>query len=289
MVSKKTISAILVGLLVALVFIKRGQKTETKAPLVEYIPEEATIKKIDPSQRKSDQKMEEELMSKRIKLDLKERQMELKRLPLPRQNENSILDVEIYLQPTCRPGDADAIQMDLKAAPNHKVMVTLEPFSKGGTSFQWDLPSDFTNKESLSNRFVIPQGDKPSLWGFYICTGDSRDTSCKEKAVIDINDIFTEHVNKDPQAGRQLRNIFFQLFLLDDWGMVAFSDVPKENKRFEQFKTYAKERGLSAKESDPAIAVSEKNMVTLLSLPFSFSGKKLSVKLPKYRAAACSK
>jgi len=286
---KKTV-LIVVILILAWLFFRRPGRKEQKPELREpsaYL-EEPSIKKIDPSMQMPSKK-DEEVLLKRTKIDLKERQIELKRLPLIRKEQNSVLNVEIRMKPNCRPGDADAIQMDLKAAPDHKVMATLEPLGSNYQSFHWDFPSDFVSQGSIFNQFLIPQEQKPTLWGFYVCTADLKDTSCKNKATTDINDIFKEHITKSPKAGRQKRNIFFQVFLLDDWGLVAFADVPKESKRFEALKKYAGERGIASKESEQALNTSQKQMETLLSLPFSFNGNKLTVNLPKYRISACSK
>lgn len=231
---------------------------------------------------------EQKVARQRAVFDVKERNLDLKRLPLKIVDQESVLFVELVMKPSCRPGDADAIQMDLKAAPDHKLMVTLEPLTRKTEALQWDVPSDFFTQGIVEKEFRIPVSEQPSLWGFFLCTAQSRDATCRDKAVTDINNIFTEHLNKKPKAGQQLRSIFYQVFLLDDWGVAAFADIPKTSKRFEQFEKYSVERGISSKESSRAFDLTQKNTETLLSLPFYFNGKTLRVELPKYKIDACA-
>jgi len=222
----------------------------------------------------------------RVAWDRAEREIDLKRTPLPIENGEAVLNVEIATKGTCFPGDANAIEMDLKAAPEHKLLATLESLSGGGTSLFWDVPKDFLAKGSASHQFRLPVKKEPAQYGFFICTALSSDKRCGTKTIRDVNEIFTEHIRKDPNAGKELRNIFFQYFLLDNRGLSAFSSPPKGDAKFEALKTYVRQRE-AAGNVNQEIDIAKKNIQTLVSFPFVFKDKKLKVELPQYNLAAC--
>jgi hypothetical protein len=225
----------------------------------------------------------------KIKWDRSQRKIGLSTYPIPIVNHEAILEFEIATTGACFPGDANAIAMELKSSPSHKVLVTLESLSGDGKSFSWDLPRSFFSTGKAGHEFRLPVSPDPVQYAFYLCTAESSDTSCRSKTVKDINEIFTEHIQKNPQAGKELRNIFFQYFILDERGLTAFADTPKGAQRFEDLKKYLQERRSSEKKMDEVIGLTKKNTQTLASLPFQFDGKKLKVELPEYRPEACAK
>lgn len=225
----------------------------------------------------------------KIKWDKSQRKIGLSTYPIPIVNNEAILDLQVSTTTACFPGDANAIAMELKSSPSHKVLATLESLSGDGKSLSWDLPKSFFSAGKAGHEFRLPVSSEPVQYAFYLCTADSSDTSCRSKTVKDINEIFTEHIQKNPQAGKELRNIFFQYFILDERGLTAFADIPKGAQRFEDLKKYLQERQSSEKKMDEVIGLTKKNTQTLASLPFQFDGKKLKVELPEYRPEACAK
>jgi hypothetical protein len=197
--------------------------------------------------------------------------------------------VKISTKGTCFPGDADAIEMDLKSSPSHKLLATLESLSDGGQSLSWNLPEDFLARGLANNTFNLPVRAEPSEYGFYICTANSSDKSCKDKVAKDVNYIFAEHIRKTPNAGKESRIIFFQYFLLDSRGLAAFASAKNNYKKFEELKFYGKERGIQSRKHDQEIEKVRNMMNTLYSYPFVFDGSTLRIELPKYNIEACQK
>ncbi|NBX75690.1 MAG: hypothetical protein EBQ92_03985 [Proteobacteria bacterium] len=230
---------------------------------------------------------ENEQHRKLVAWEQAERKINLKRTPVPIENGEATLEVQVTTKGTCFPGDANAIEMDLRAAPHHKLMATVEALSGAGKSLHWDLPDGFLAQGLASKTFKLPVGNHPTQYGFYLCTADRADKSCQGKTVRDINEIFTEHVRKDSNAGRELRTIFFQYFMLDERGVAAFSSYKNKDQRFEDLKQYAEERGVRGNNLANEIDGAKKKMNTLLSYPFVFDGTSLKIELPQYNLAAC--
>jgi len=221
--------------------------------------------------------------------DHAEREISLKRTPVEIQNGEAILHVQLVSKSACFPGDANAIEMELKASPGHKLMVTLEKMGEGASSATWDVPSDFLEREEAHSILTLPVEKRPAQYGFYLCTAKREDTSCKGKRVQDLNLVFSEHVRKMPGAGKEPRTIFFQYFLLDDRGLAAFSQAKNNDQQFQNLKLYAKERSVDAIDLNREIDSVKENMATLASLPFVFDGKSITIELPKYDVKSCGK
>lgn len=222
-----------------------------------------------------------------VQWDQTERKIDLKRTALPIVNGEAIIDVEVATKGTCYPGDANAIEMDLKSMREFKLLATIESLSGRGNSLSWDVPKDFLSKGSATKEFKLPVKQEPSQYGFFLCTARSGDKSCQDKKVRDVNEIFTEHLTKTGKLSKEPRNIFFQYFMLDDRGLAAFAGVPQGNEKFEQLKKYTKERNVNGN-VESEVEVAKKNIHTLLSLPFAFNGKKIKVELPQYNMAVCA-
>jgi hypothetical protein len=166
-------------------------------------------------------------------------------------------------------------------------MATVESLSEGGQSLRWDLPGEFLERGTASHTFKLPVRSEPSHYGFFLCTAARFDSSCKNKTVRDINEVFTEHIRQKPRAGTELRTLFFQYMILDERGLAAFSHFKNENKNFEELKKYMKDRKLRSKQLEGEIEDVKKNMNTLFSYPLKFTGQKIKVELPKYNISSC--
>lgn len=250
------------------------------------------IRILDPKESSNEQNFlsqQAKTQLERIQWDNSQRKMGLSTYPIPIVNNEAILDLEVVTTGSCFPGDANAIAMELKSSRSHKLLATLESLSGDGKSLSWDLPKSFFGIGKVEHEFRLPVSSEPVQYAFYLCTAESSDTSCRSKPVKDINEIFTDHIQKNPQAGKEPRNIFFQYFILDERGLTAFADIPKGEQRFEELKKYLQERQSSEKKMGESIALTKKNTQTLASLPFQFDGKKLKVELPEYRQEACGK
>ncbi|NBW98675.1 hypothetical protein EBR03_03800 [bacterium] len=263
-------------------FKQRSEFAAVPEPLVT----DSGIKILDQNSPDESEEAREKYL-KVVAWDQSERKINLKRTPVPIKEGEATLNVQLTTKGTCFPGDANAIEMDLNAAPNHKLLASLENLSGDGKSIHWDLPSDFLKTGSATQVFRIPAGSKPAQYGFYLCTADKSDKSCQGKTVRDINEIFTEHVRKDPKAGKELRILFFQYFIVDDRGVAAFSSYKNEDQKFEELKLYLKDRGLDGQNALREVDAAKKKMNTLLSYPFVFDGKSLKIELPQYNVAAC--
>lgn len=223
-----------------------------------------------------------------VKWEREERNLDLKRMPLSISNGEATLKVEVTTKGVCFPGDTNAIEMDLRASPDHRVLMSLEELSEKGFVLSWQLPEDFLQKGKASHEFKLKVSDEPKQYGLFLCTARQGDNRCGEKPVRDINEIFTEHVRKDTNAGKETRNIFFQYLLVDNRGITAFSDFGIEGHKFEGLKKYVKDRKIQNNNFENEIDLAKKNMNTLLSLPFSFDGKTMKLELPKYNLADCA-
>lgn len=221
------------------------------------------------------------------KQDLAERQLELERLVLPKEGADSVLNIELKILPSCFPGDADAISMDLNASPNHQLLGTLEGMSVGTLSFSWNVPKELFSTGIARNKFKIRATKEPIQLGFYLCTSKGGG-SCQGKKARDLNEIFTEHLTKKPNAGQEERMIFYQYFLLDEQGLRVFSGVPRGKSHFDKLKKYAAERGFQGQNVNEGIDKAQEAIETLMSLPVKFEKNNLILSLPKFDAVACS-
>lgn len=262
------------------------KKRPELAPVPETASSDSGIKILDPNLPDESAEAKEKYL-KVVSWDQSERKINLKRTPVPIEKGEAILNVQITTKGTCFPGDANAIEMDLNAAPNHKLLASLENLSGSGKSMHWDLPSDFLKTGIANQVFRIPAGSKPAQYGFYLCTADKSDKTCQGKTVRDINEVFTEHVRKDPNAGKEVRTLFFQYFIVDERGVAAFSSFKNEDQKFEELKLYLKDRGIDGQGAIREVDAAKKKMDTLLSYPFVFDGKSLRIELPQYNLAAC--
>ncbi|NBT57472.1 hypothetical protein EBT16_01695 [bacterium] len=220
--------------------------------------------------------------------DRTERKIQLKRTSVPMLNGQAFLRIELKITGSCYPGDANAIELDLKNAPNHKLLVTLESLLDGGRGESWDVPSDFLTSGSASTTLKLPVQAVPGQYGFYICTAGRFDRSCRDKTITDLNIVLTEHARNVSGAGKGTRTLFLQYFLLDERGLASFATAHVKDKDFEQVKFYAKERGVQSKDLDKTFDGLSRNMSLLGSLPFVFDEKSITIELPKYDMEACA-
>lgn len=218
--------------------------------------------------------------------EMTERKIGLKRTPVPVVRGEASINVELVVQDSCTPGDADAIELDLKMVPSHKILVSVEHLSDINKSLHWNVPYDFLKTGNIKHQFTLPVDEKPTQYGFFLCTANGSDTSCRSKTVRDFNEIFTEHLKKDPGAGQELRTLFFQYFFLDGRGLTAFSGFPKAEK-FAALKTYLRERKAVGGDLEEGIQSVQNNMQTLRSLPFNFRNSSIRIELPKYNVKTC--
>lgn len=221
------------------------------------------------------------------KQDLMERKLGFQNFNLPKEGGDSVLNVELRVKGGCTPGDADAIDMDLKAAPSHQLLAKLEGMSRSTVSFNWNVPADLLTKKTAKNRFKLKATQEPLQLGFYLCTSKSGG-SCQDKKVRDINEIFTEHLTKKPNAGQEERLIFYQYFLLDDQGLRTFEGYPRGKDHFDNLKKYAEERKFQGQNINEGIDKAQQALETMVSLPVSFEKDTLIVTLPQFDEAACA-
>lgn len=277
------------GLAVLLVFALLFKlKKKVEISMVEERTQEYQQTRILPQEEKTTTPEQLEKYRELVKWEKEERKLDLKRMPLKVVNGEAILQVELVTKGTCFPGDANAIEMDLKAAPNHRLLATVEELSGKAETISWKVPETFLKEGSAKQEFKLKVSEEPVQYGFFLCTASSADSRCGDKPVKDINEIFSEHIRKDENAGKETRNIFFQYFMVDTRGISAFSGIQKHDKKFDELKKYAVERKMKNKNFENEIDVAKKNMKTLLSYPFQFDGKKLSIELPQYNVAACA-
>jgi hypothetical protein len=275
----------LVLLVFVLVFKSRRSVTPLEAEVVSQGDQQ--IKIVSPEEQKATPQQVERYRQL-VRWEKEERKLDLKRMPLKIVNGEAILNVELVTKGTCFPGDANAIEMELKASPNHRLLATVEELSGKADTLSWKVPENFLKEGSAKHEFKLKVSEEPTQYGFFLCTASSADSRCGDKPVKDINEIFTEHIRKDENAGKETRNIFFQYFMVDSRGISSFSGIPKNDQKFEGLKKYAQERKMKNKAFEKEIDIAKNNMKTLLSFPFQFDGKKLTVELPQYNVAACA-
>lgn len=222
------------------------------------------------------------------KWQLAEKRLNMKGTSLPKRGGEVLLNVELKKSPSCTPGDADAIEMDLKSAPENQLLVTLESMSRGPKSFYWEVPREFSTQGSANKTFQISVKREPLQFGLYVCTARLGTKSCQEKKVRDVNEIFTEHFTKKANAGKEERVIFYQYLLIDDRGLSAFQESARGEQQFNELKGYARERKFQGDNVEAGIDSAKNNLETLLSLPVAFEKNKIVVELPKYDAMACA-
>ncbi len=222
-----------------------------------------------------------------ISWDRTEQRIGLKRTPLEMKNQEALLPVEIVTKGTCFPGDADAIEKDLQLAPEHRLLATLENLSGGGKPLLWEVPGSLFKEGSAKTVFRVSVSEEPKQYGFYLCTANASEKSCRDKVTKDVNEIFTEHLRNDPQAGKERRNIFFQYVLLDKRGLAAFMKPPKGERPFEELKKYAQDRKIAG-DLGKEVNLAQDKMKTLASYPVVFQSKGIKIELPKYNIAACA-
>jgi len=273
------------GVLLISFFLLRGQK-QAPPPVFES-NDENQVRLVQPGEEKQSAQQAAKYQQM-VKWEKEERRLDLKRMPLKVVNGEAILQVEVVTKGTCFPGDANAIEMDLNASPNHGLLVTVEELSGKQKNLSWQVPKDFLKEGIAKHEFKLKVSEEPTQYGFFLCTAGSGDSRCGDKPVKDINEIFTEHIRKDENAGKETRNIFFQYFFVDERGISSFSSYAKNDAKFEDLKKYAKGRKITNENYEKEIDVAKKNMKTLMSYPFSFDGKKIKVELPQYNVAACA-
>jgi hypothetical protein len=216
-----------------------------------------------------------------------EKEIGLQRMPLPREGNQAQLKVVLSIKPSCSPGDADAILLDLAKAPSHRLLATFEDLSESQKPMTWEVPQSLFKEGRAEKVFWVPVHPEPVQYGFFLCTANKSDNTCSDKKVQDINEIFTEHLTKKPNAGQQLRNIFFQYFLIDDRGLASFSQISKGDKVYDKLKKYADETKAPGKPNRAEIDVMKTTLKTVDSLPAVFSKDKLILQLPKFKESAC--
>jgi len=224
-----------------------------------------------------------------IQRDKMEKVVGLKRMALPVEGGEATLHVKITVKPACHPGDADAIIKDLKSEPSHKLLATLEDLSGNGKNFSWELPQSMIKDGQAEQTFKVPVKSDPAQYGFFICTAKKSDKTCSEKTLKDVNEIFTEHLTKQPNAGKEARNIFFQYFLVDERGLSTFNRVPKGpgNPAFDNLKKYIKEAKATGRPDGSELDLVKKGLKAVNSLPAVFADGTLVLELPKFKEAAC--
>jgi len=287
----KPILVLLVVLTVLLAVLVVRSKSRVMPSAALESPTSANLSKTEPQVIDSNHGLPPRMPSEQVKAwekqDLAERQLEFQNFLLPKEGSDSVLNIELKILPSCFPGDADAIGMDLKASPTFKLLGTLEGMSRGTLSESWEVPKDLFSKGSATTRFKLKARKEPLQLGFYVCT--SKDgTSCQGKKVRDINDIFTEHLTKKSRAGQEERMIYYQYFLLDERGLRAFQGNPKGKAHFENLKKYAAERQFQGKDVNEGIDKAKEALETLISMPVKFEKETLIVSLPKYDAVECA-
>jgi len=218
-----------------------------------------------------------------------EERIGLQRIPIISVAGKAKLNVEVTTTPSCSYGDRDAIDMDLKASPQNKLIATLESLSGSLPPIVWDLSSALKGAELARKSFDLPAVDPPAHYGFFICTAPSIAEKCSDKRVMNINTIFTEHKRRDPNAGKILRTFFYQYFILDSKGLMAFKANAEGVDNFSILKDYLSARGLSSKNLAKEVENVDSNTNTLLSMPLKFDGQNLKIELPKFNESQCPK
>lgn len=246
---------------------------------------------IDPNQQTQYQQTPAtiERAQKMAKIILQEKQIGMIGMELPKEGDYSILNIDLKINPGCNPGDADAIAMELNAAPTHKLLATVEGMNTKDQNFSWEIPKDFLSTGKAEHQFKIKTGEEPIQFGFYLCTANSNDKTCQDKEVTDMNVIFTEHLTKAERLGEKTRVIFYQYLLMDTNGLSVFEEPPKGDQKISELKKYAQERKFQGDKVEQGIDRAKKELQTLLSMPIKLGKDKIKLELPKYDAAACAR
>ncbi len=224
-----------------------------------------------------------------VQRDKMEKAVGFKQMPLTVEGGEAKLKVVLSVKPVCHPGDADAFIQDLKAEPSHKILASLEELTGKERKISWEIPKTIFKDGKAEKVFQIPVGPDPVQYGFFICTAKSRDTFCGDKPLKDVNEIFTEHMNKQPNAGKEPRNIFFQYFLVDDRGISGLTHIPKGpgNPIFDNLKKYVQDSKIESKPNHEEIELVKKGLKANSSLPAVFDNGTLTLVLPKFKESAC--
>ena len=134
----------------------------------------------------------------------------------------------------------------------------------------------------------IKASKDPIQLGFYLCTSKGG-SSCQNKKIKDINEIFNEHLLAKKDAGKEERVIFYQYFLLDENGLSLFEKSPQGKQPFDEIKKMSQERKFQGQRVEAGIDKAQEAIETLRSLPVIFQKDTLILELPKYDVAACAK
>lgn len=287
---KKLITlALIVGLLVLaiLIFSKKHNSSKTLSKTGIDAPTQNPDSSFLKTMTESSGMVERYRFQTILKKDRMEKEIGIKRMTLPTEGKNAILNVVLTIKPSCSPGDADAIIQDLSKVSSHRVLATLEDLAGKQKNLYWEIPQSFFKQGRAENTFKIPVDEAPTQYGFFLCTANSSDSSCSDKKIRDINEIFTEHLTKKPNAGQELRNIFFQYFLIDDRGIAALSKPYQGDKIYGKLKQYADEFKAPSKANHLEIDFAKKAIQTINSLPAVFTKNRLVLELPKFKESAC--
>ena len=287
---KKILATSILAVLLVLLFFGVAQNLSKTHPqeIEKFKTNEPAPEVIDLQQSKSLMNQNSKLSFQAlVQRDKSEKSIGLKRMPLQVIGGEAHLKVILSLKPSCNPGDADAIIQELGAVTDHKLLATFEDLSGQQKSISWDIPENFIRSGKAENIFKVPIKPEPSQYGFFLCTAQKNDTTCREKEVTDVNLIFTEHLTQTSRADEVLRTIFFQYFLVDERGLAAFSKVSQFNDPFDKLKKYLDDIKASGKVARTEVDLTQQNMQTLDSLPSVFSKGTLILELPKFQEAAC--
>ena len=293
MISKKQIF-FLAGTLVVLIFLilrNQSQKVENISPnsnIDTGTPQNVVIIPAPTDKPSSNSTFEQKQITKYAKWQLQEKNLGLRGIELPKDGQKSVLTIEVKIKPYCTPGDADAIEMELKANSQNQLLATLEGMGSVKESFTWKIPKDLFTSGVAQQEFKISTTEKPLQYGFYLCTASSLDKTCQDKKLRDINEIFTEHLTKQTNLGQEKRIIFYQYLLFDERGVSFFEDVPRGEQKIKELKDYARERDFQGDKIEEGIDKASVGLQTLRSLPVQIDKNRLVLELPKYDPIACA-
>lgn len=212
-----------------------------------------------------------------------EQNAQLIRMPLPEANGETVVPLTLSIVNVCHPGDANALELELKARPTHKAMLTLENLSTKKV-YRQDLAAGFWRTPETPIEFRIPPVTAPTQFGLYLCTAEASDEECGSKPFPDLNQIFAEHSRRDPKAGQESRTLFFQYVLVDERGAATFGRVAGA-QNFTNLKAYAQARKIA----EEPIERAEKLTLALKGYPLEIQGQRLKIPLPKYDVSACGR
>lgn len=287
---KKILGVLILCLVVFALFLKPKKEN----PPIETLSSSSSttsqaLKGADPVELKTNtvSGMTPEQLKKWVAKDEVYRKLEMKQFIPLKEGNQTVLNVEVRVKKGCFPGDMDAIEMDLKAAPSYQLLGTLEGMNSGVPSFSWNIPKDFFSTGVSKNTFKLKASDRPVQLGFYLCTSKGGGT-CQGKKVRDINEIFTEHLNEKGNVVQEERVIFFQYFLLDDEGLRVFQGHPKGKETFDELKKLGQDFNFQGTGIPEGIDRAQEALEKIVSLPIVFEKDKLIIELPKYDADVCA-